>query len=75
MINLSRAGHEAHTNLAKCSGGPCVAAELRGDGPAVEQLATGTEAVNRRMATQPSGIMCFPGPGKQYLSAKRFAIR
>ena len=42
--------HATHTNLAKSSGGPYVAAELRGDGPAVEHLATGTEAVNRRIA-------------------------
>eukprot|EP00966_Prymnesium_polylepis_P012623 289724-Prymnesium_polylepis.1 len=45
-------------------------AELRGDGPAVDHLgpcdagAVRREAVNRRMATQPSGIMCSPGPGK-----------
>eukprot|EP00966_Prymnesium_polylepis_P134912 3117927-Prymnesium_polylepis.1 len=33
-------------------------------------LATGTEAVNRRMATQPRDVICYPGPRKQYLSAK-----
>eukprot|EP00966_Prymnesium_polylepis_P117401 2713316-Prymnesium_polylepis.1 len=38
------------TNLAKPSGGPYVAAELRSDGPA----AMGTEAVNRRMARRTS---------------------
>jgi hypothetical protein len=37
----------------------------------VEHLATGTEAVNRRMATQASDVICSPGPGEQYLSAKR----
>ena len=36
--------HATHTNLAKSSGGPYVAAELRGDGPAEEHRATGTEA-------------------------------
>eukprot|EP00966_Prymnesium_polylepis_P033418 776890-Prymnesium_polylepis.1 len=53
--------HDTHTNLAKCSGGPYVAAELRGDGPAVEHLATlghrsghRGPAANRRMATQVS---------------------
>eukprot|EP00966_Prymnesium_polylepis_P299403 6918687-Prymnesium_polylepis.1 len=35
--------HATHTNLAKPSGGPYVAAELRGDCPAVEHLATDTE--------------------------------
>eukprot|EP00966_Prymnesium_polylepis_P303012 6999765-Prymnesium_polylepis.1 len=36
--------HATQTNLAKSSGGPYVATELRGDDPAVEHLATGTEA-------------------------------
>jgi hypothetical protein len=67
--------HATHTNLAKSSGGPYVAAELRGDGPAEEHLATGTEAVKRRMATHLSDVICSPGPGEQYLSAKRLAIR
>ena len=74
MDVLSQNLHETHTNLAKCRCGPHVAAELRGDGPAVEHLATGTEAVNRRMATRPSDVMCSPGPGEQYLSAKHLAI-
>jgi hypothetical protein len=42
--------HATQTSLPKSSGGPYFAVELRGDGPAVEHLATGTEAVNRRMA-------------------------
>jgi hypothetical protein len=66
--------HATHTNLAKPSGGPYVAAEVRGDGPAVEHLVTGTEAVNRRMVTRPINVLCFYGPGEQYLSAKRLAI-
>ena len=48
--------HATHTNLAKSSGGPYVAAELRGDGPAVEHLATGTEAVNRRIARRGASV-------------------
>eukprot|EP00966_Prymnesium_polylepis_P256042 5914782-Prymnesium_polylepis.1 len=48
-------------------------AELRGDGPAVEHLATGNEAVNRRMAI--SDAIYSPGPGEQYLSTKRLAIQ
>eukprot|EP00966_Prymnesium_polylepis_P258007 5959779-Prymnesium_polylepis.1 len=47
---FSRNLHATHTNLEKPSGGPYVAVEPRGDGPAVDDLATGTEAVNRRMA-------------------------
>ena len=53
--------HATHTNLAKSSGGPYVAAELRGDGPAVEHLATGTEAVNRRIARRLADDYCSPG--------------
>ena len=33
-----------HTERAKSSGSPCVAAGLRGDGPAREHLATDVEA-------------------------------
>eukprot|EP00966_Prymnesium_polylepis_P252700 5841614-Prymnesium_polylepis.1 len=46
--------HATHTNLAKPSGGPYVAAAAPRTAamvsPAVQHLATGTEAVNRRMA-------------------------
>eukprot|EP00966_Prymnesium_polylepis_P074618 1731851-Prymnesium_polylepis.1 len=39
-------------------------------------LATDTEAVNRRMATQPSeDVICYHGPGEQYSPAGRLAIR
>eukprot|EP00966_Prymnesium_polylepis_P217987 5044567-Prymnesium_polylepis.1 len=40
-----------------------------------EHLATGTETVNRRMATHLSDVICSPGPGEQYLLTKRLAIR
>eukprot|EP00966_Prymnesium_polylepis_P016063 371043-Prymnesium_polylepis.2 len=53
--------HATQTNLAKSSGGLCVAVELRFDGPAVEHLATGTEAVSRRMAKRLAGRYCSPG--------------
>mmetsp|Transcript_34691 Transcript_34691/g.87195 ORF Transcript_34691/g.87195 Transcript_34691/m.87195 type:complete len:144 (+) Transcript_34691:384-815(+) len=56
---LSQNLHETHINLAKCRCGPHVAAELRGDGPAVEHLATGTEAVNRRMARRLADVICY----------------
>ena len=36
-----------HTERAKSSGSPCVAAGLRGDGPAREHLATDVEAAHR----------------------------
>ena len=38
--------------------------ELRGDGPAVEHLATGTEAVNRRIARRLADGYCSSGPGR-----------
>ena len=60
--------HATHTNLAKSSGGPSVAAELRGDGPVVEHLATGTEAVNRRMARRLDDRYCSPGQGEHITS-------
>eukprot|EP00966_Prymnesium_polylepis_P181964 4215107-Prymnesium_polylepis.2 len=58
---LSQTLHATHTNLAKSSGGPYVAMTLRGDGPAVEHLTTGTEAVNRRMARHLADRDCPPG--------------
>eukprot|EP00966_Prymnesium_polylepis_P159052 3675864-Prymnesium_polylepis.1 len=45
--------HETLTNLANYSGGPYVAAELRSGGPAVEHLATGTEAVKPSPCANP----------------------
>eukprot|EP00966_Prymnesium_polylepis_P238368 5512886-Prymnesium_polylepis.1 len=36
---------------------------------------TDTVAVNCRMATQPSDVICSPGPGDQYSSAKRLTNR
>eukprot|EP00966_Prymnesium_polylepis_P023033 529562-Prymnesium_polylepis.1 len=46
-----------------------------GDGPAVEHLATGTEAVNRRMARLLADGYCSPGPREHITWAKRLTIR
>eukprot|EP00966_Prymnesium_polylepis_P199567 4624988-Prymnesium_polylepis.1 len=56
----------------KSSGGPYVGVELRGNGPAMEHLATGTEAVNRRMASRFAGVICFPGPGGNFVCFSGF---
>eukprot|EP00966_Prymnesium_polylepis_P207113 4797526-Prymnesium_polylepis.1 len=53
---------------------PNVAVELRGDGPAVEHLATSTEAVNHRMATHMAHVICSPDPGEQYLPRTSQAV-
>ena len=60
-----------HTERAKSSGSPCVAAGLRGDGPAREHLATDVEAAHRGTRKRLTDVYYSPGQGKYILSAKR----
>ena len=60
-----------HTERAKSSGSPCVAAGLRGDGPAREHLATDVEAAHRGTRRRLTDVYCSPGQGEYILSLKR----
>jgi len=57
-----------HTERAKSSGSPCVAAGLRGDGPAREHLATDVEAAHRGTRRRLTDVYCTPGQGEYILS-------
>ena len=57
-----------HTERAKSSGSPCVAAGLRGDGPAREHLATDVEAAHRGTIRRLTDVYYFPGQGEYILS-------
>ena len=60
-----------HTERAKSSGSPCVAAGLRGDGPAREHLATDVEAAHRGTRRRLTDVYYSPGQGEYILSAHR----
>ena len=63
-----------HTERAKSSGSPCVAAGLRGDGPAREHLATDVEAAHRGTTRRLTDVYCSPGQRKYILSFKRLMV-